>query len=233
MAENQKSNVGVILVNSLGLYKSDLFAPLHKLQLSQNQNSFLIGNKHYFYNGNDRIGEPLQPFPENYRPPEYGKPLFLIEEGQVPGKTAQKYMSVYSMSGKFGTIAKLGYLCVPDIELVCQYLTSKNPLLQRRAQLMLDRDKVVIDLLYMALETSRDLQPEYSKEVVQRVFAAIDYLKYIPLEKEISLSQTGLNRASRKKLPDIEYKNVAYTVANSVIVQARKYQTSKAMAKQY
>lgn len=230
MAEKQKSNVGVVLVNSLGLYKSDMFAPLNKLQLSNKVNSFLVANSHYFYGGNDQVTPPEYPFPENYRPPEFGKPLFLISEGAVPKETAKMYLDTYSLEGPFGRIAKLGYLCTPDIELVCQYITSPNPLLQKRACMMMARDQVVIDLVNLALDVSEDVHDiKLQRSVIQRTFLAIDTLKYIPLERGIEVAKDLYDRDLRLSASggsEQKYAQIARSIPEAIISEARQCQAA-------
>ena len=228
MADLPKSSVGVVLINGLGLYKSNMFGPLDKLLFCPQKTSFLIANKRYFYGGNDKITPPTTPFPNNYRPPEYGKPLLLIAEGKVPKNIAKAYVDTYSLDGPFGRIANLGYLCVPNIDLICQHITSTNPLLQKRALKVIARDKVVIDLINLCLDAEEDLtDPKMKEKVIDRVFFALDYLKYIPLEKEIKLDTKGLNREYRKeasKGDEGKYAEIGKSVSDGLIKLGRSYQ---------
>ena len=141
---------------------------------------------------------------------------------------AKAYMDTYSLDGPFGRIANLGYLCVPNIDLICQHITSTNPLLQKRALKVIARDKVVIDLINLCLDAEEDLtDPKMKEKVIDRVFFALDYLKYIPLEKEIKLDTKGLNREYRKeasKGDEGKYAEIGKSVSDGLIKLGRSYQ---------
>lgn len=48
MAEKPKSNVGVVLINGLGFYKSKIFKHLSALHHSPRLSSFLVVNMNFF-----------------------------------------------------------------------------------------------------------------------------------------------------------------------------------------
>lgn len=219
MAEKRQTNVGVVLINDLGLYTTKYFIPLQNIQGTHLDVSFLIANIHYFCNNNRSLTPPNMPFDNNWRPPEYGKPLYYIKEKRVPEKLARAYLDAYSLDGKFGKIAKLGYLCVPDIEKVCQYLTSKNTLVQRQALQILHRDKTVIDLLYSALEASEDLKNEQLRgDVIKSVCKTItEALNYAPLSHEFKLPAVVLDRGLRQKLANGDEQRYADLMQNAVM----------------
>ncbi len=229
MAETQEPTVGVVLVNDLGLYRSQLFGPLTKLLLCPQRSSFLIGNRNYFYGGTTTVAPPKNPFPNNWRPPEYGKPFFLMSEGKVPAETMKVYNETYSQNGAFKRLADLGYLVVPDINMLCRHITSQNPLLQKRARLIMARDKVIIDMINMCLETEDDLTDKaLCEDVVRRAFIALDHLRYIPIEHEINLDKAGLNRDYRQacsKGEESVYASIAKNVSEKLIKQGRACQS--------
>lgn len=161
--------------------------------------SFLITNVQYFHNTNSRLNPPKQPFDNNWRPPEYGKPLMLIAEKQVPENLAKMYLDTYSLDGKFGKLVEPGYLCVPDIEKICRYLTSSNPVFQKRAMLIMQRDKTVIDLACAALEVQKDIKDKALREKTTSAifFALIDGLRSAPLEYKFNLPKVLTDRSER------------------------------------
>lgn len=201
MAENQSKNVGVVLINNLGLYSSKYFIPLRKLLGRTEDVSFLIINVHYFNSCCRDMAPPKQPFDNNWRPPEYGKPLFLIKEKKVPEKLAKLYQEVYSLDGKFGKIADKCYICAPDIDKICQYLTSANPIIQKHAEQILQRDKVVIDLTYAALEVEEDIKdPKLREETIKKIMhTASDAMRGVPLDYKFNLSPIITDRNERLK----------------------------------
>lgn len=202
MAEEQKSNVGVVLVNDLGLYSSKYFMPLQQLWNKKVDWSYLIINVSYFNENNNNFTPPRKPFDNNWRPPEYGKPLLLIANGQVPPALAEMYKKTYSLDGKFGKIADLGYLCVPDIDKICQYLSSRNPILQNRAMQIMERDKMFIDLTYTALQIQGDIKDKDLREATTKsIFKALMRgLRYIPLDEQLKLPEILVNRTEQLKL---------------------------------
>ncbi len=226
MAETKKSNVGVVLVNDLGLYNTRFFIPLQRLQGKREDMSFLIINLQYVNNTNSKLTPPKEPFDNNWRPPEYGKPLFLIKENRVPAKLAKLYLDTYSLDGKFGKIADLGYICVPDIEKVCKYISSPNPIIQRQAAQILERDKTVIDLLYTALELQDDIQDQKLREkTTQSIFLAlVDGLKGAPLSHKFDLPKVLTSRTERLKLAqgsEQKYAEITQTAAKNVFLEGR------------
>lgn len=168
----------------------------------------------------------MSAFPANYRPPEFGKPLFLINEGQVPAKTAAQYLDTYSLDGHFGRIAKLGYLCTPDIDTMCQYITSPNPMLQKRAQMMLARDKAVIELTNLALDIDEDLQDQTMKRrATFSIFKAIELMRDIPVEQKIDISSKLYDREYRKQQAagsEQKYFELAKSLADKVLEQSER-----------
>ena len=226
MAETQKSNVGVVLINDLGLYNTRFFIPLQRLQGKREDVSFLIANVQYINNTNSKLTPPTEPFDNNWRPPEYGKPLFLIKENKVPAKLAKLYLNTYSLDGKFGKIANLGYLCVPDIEKVCKYLTSPNPIIQRQAVQILERDKTVIDLIYTALEIQDDIQDQKLREkTTESIFLAlVDGLKGAPLSHKFNLPKVLTSRTERLKISqgsEQKYAEITQEAAKNVFLEGR------------
>lgn len=201
MATQNKMNVGVVLINDLGLYGTEYFIPLQNIQGTRKDISFLITNVQYFNNTNSNLAPPSEPFDNNWRPPEYGKPLYLIRQNKVPAKLAKAYLDTYSMEGKFGKIADKGYMCAPDIDRICKFLTSSNPIIQRQALQILQRDKVVIDLTYSALEVSEDIKdPALRDKTVELIFRTIiDGLKCAPLSHQFDLPKIIVDRETRKK----------------------------------
>ncbi len=200
MTEKERLKVGVVLINDLGLYSST-FLPMKIIQGTREDVSFLIANSQYFNNNGTTSIAPPPPFENNWRPPEYGKPLYYIKEKRVPEKLAKAYMETYSLDGKFAEITDLGYLCVPDIEKVCKYLTSTNPIMQRQALQIMHRDKTVIDLIYAALEVSRDLTDTPLREnLVKKIFWTItNGFKKVPLTYRFNLPPELTDRSLRLK----------------------------------
>ncbi len=199
MANNQKSNVGVVLVNNFGFYTAKYFRPLQHVWGWTDDLSFLITNVQYFRNTCTNLTPPQQPFDKDWRPPEFGKPLMLIKENKVPEDLAKMYMDTYSLDGKFGKLVEPCYLCVPDIDKICQYMTSPNKFLQERAKLMMQRDKTVIDLAYTALEIQKDIKDDKErKETTQAIFYTIlNGLRDAPLDHKFTLPKVLTDRQTR------------------------------------
>lgn len=227
MAEKQKSNVGVVLVNNLGSYNKRYFYPLQRIMGHAEDLSFLIANLRYFSNTNDTLEPPKQLFDNDWRPPEYGKPLFLIKEGEIPENLAKMYLDIYSLDGKFGKLVDLGYLCVPDIDKICQYLTSGSPFMQKRAIMMMQRDKTVIDLAYTALEVQSDIKDKTLREKTTRsiFYALIDGLRDAPISYKFELPKVLTDRQERLKLAggdEQKYALITQESAKEVFKEGRR-----------
>jgi len=226
MAENRKSNVGVVLINNLGVYNKNYFVPLQNIWGKADDHSFLIANLQYFYNTNSTLEPPHRTFENSWRPPEYGKPLFLIKENQVAVQLARQYVATYSLDGKFGKIADKCYICAPDIEKICKYISSRNPIMQRRASQIMARDKVVIDLLYTALEVSEDISDKTLREkTIRPIFdTIIDGLKVAPLSYKFDLPSVLLDRDERIRLAnksEQRYAEITQNATKSVFREVR------------
>lgn len=225
-ARNKKSNVGVVLVNDLGFYMK-YFHPLNELLDKKGDCSFLIVNANYFHPTNTQVSPPKWPYDNPWRPPEYGKPLVLIADGKVPKDLAEMYKMTYSLDGKFGKIADLGYLCVPDIEKICQYLSSNSSILQKQAMKIMQRDKSIIDMVYTALEIQDDIKNEkLRKQTMDSYFHAIWYgVCPLPLEYGINLPSVLINRNERLRLAEgseEKYAELVQTASKTVLDEGRQ-----------
>jgi len=219
MATQQKSNVGVVLVNNFGFYSAEYFRPLQLVWGRREDLSFLITNVQYFRNTRTNVTPPAQPFDRDWRPPEFGKPLMLIADKAVPDDLAKMYLETYSLDGKFGKLVGPGYLCAPDIDKICHYMTSPNKNVQRLAMQMMQRDKTVIDLACTALEIQNDIQDKKTREdTTQAIFYTLtNGLRDAPLDHKFTLPAVLTDRKTRQNYARANGQSIAEVTKNALL----------------
>lgn len=240
---NSKNELNVFMVSDNGLYDMPPFKHIEDMYCVNKPISFLIINSEYFYSGNKDILPPEKPYEVPYITPAYGKILYEINEGHVPQETAKEYLATYSLDGPFGKVADATYLCVPDIEKVLNYLTNKNPQIQRQGRLMLKRDRLIINLLALALDSQKNIKnKEYVEKITQKTFGIIQNMRYLPLEKIVECPEKLANTEQllRESENSAEkYFEAVYSIQNNIskeinqkIAEAEKEENNKIQSNQ-
>lgn len=220
---NKEKTIRMTFLASLGLYKNKPFTDIENIWASDATASFLTVNSCYFFAGCSNIAPPSifdsYKFPGEYLPVDHGRILYLIEEGQIPNEIAKEYLATYSLDGMYGRLADLGYLCVLNVHKLEKNLLTKNPNILKQTKLILRRDRLIIQLLNIALDAQQDLaNSAYAGKIVSKSFSLINEVRDMPLDLEIPLNPKLLDR--KQKLIDCEGNEAKY--ADFVLTEQTK-----------
>ena len=149
LEDKQFTKVNIYYVISSGLYSEPPFMAINEIAQSMWPLSFLtVNTAHFMPKNNDPgiISKPTQRLEKAFIPMDFGSILRFIENGKVPLKTAQAYIDTYSLDGKFGNLFEMGYLLAPNLDMLKEKLTSRNPQEQKYNQVALHFDGIIINI---------------------------------------------------------------------------------------